>query len=228
MNSFESIAYALLGGVLPALVWLLFWLREDRKHPEPRNLIRRTFFLGMAAVILVLPFQKGVENFFPSLAVLPLFLWALLEEIFKLGAAYFGGIHTVDDNEPIDPLIYMITAALGFVAMENTLFIFSPIVAEDLTQSLITGNLRFIGASILHVVCSGFIGIALGLSFYKSWAERVSKVTLGLGLAILFHLIFNLFIINMDEIGTTIAFSLTWIGGVLLLLAFERLKAIAR
>lgn len=226
MSSLGTLGYALLGGVLPALVWLLFWLREDRRHPEPKGLIARTFFLGMVAVVLVLPFQKWVEVAFPVLAVLPLFLWALLEEIFKLAAGYFGGLHSVEDNEPIDPMIYMITAALGFVALENTLFIFGPLLNNDLTQGIITGNLRFIGASLLHVVCSGIVGAAISLSFYKNRSQRINRVTLGLGAAIVFHLLFNLFIIHLGQTGTTVAFSLVWLGVVALLLMFERIKAI--
>src|SRR3989344_3493073 len=227
MNNLDAIAYALLGGVLPALVWLLFWLREDRKHPEPRNLIRKTFLLGMLGVFLVLPFQKGVEMLFPSLMALSLFLWALLEEIFKFGAGYFGGLHSIEDNEPIDPMIYMITAALGFVAMENTLFIFGPLVNNDAAQSFITGNMRFIGASLLHVVTSGMVGASLSLSFYKNWLQRVTYVSAGLASAILFHLAFNLIIINHGDQGTTLSFIAVWVGAALLLLTFERVKRIA-
>lgn len=215
-----------MGGVLPALVWLLFWLREDEKNPEPRRRIRRTFLFGMLAVLLVLPFQKFVEHLFPTLAVLPLFLWALLEEVFKLGAAYFGGIHTKDDNEPIDPLVYMVTAALGFVALENTLFIWSPIMERDLTQSLITGNMRFVGASLLHVVSSGILGLSIALSFYRSRLGRIRNVSLGLGAAIIFHLLFNILIINGGKFGTTLAFTLVWTGVIGLLWAFERTKAL--
>ena len=58
----ETALYALLGGILPALVWLAFWLREDYKHPEPRGLVFRTFIFGMIAVIIVLPFQKGQKT----------------------------------------------------------------------------------------------------------------------------------------------------------------------
>lgn len=223
----STIAYALLGGLLPALVWLYFWLREDRKSPEPDGMILKTFLLGMLAVVLVLPFQKGVESYFPSLAVLPLLLWALLEEVFKFGAGYFGGLHSVEDNEPLDPLIYMITAALGFVALENALFIFGPLLDDNLTQGIITGNLRFIGASLLHVVSSGFIGVALAFSFYQSRTERIFKVSLGLAAAVLFHLAFNLLIVGLEEFGTTIAFAMVWIGVAILLLAFERIKMIA-
>ena len=62
MINTDIIFYALLGGILPALIWLAFWLREDYKHPEPRGLILRTFLLGMGAVILVLPFQKAIAK----------------------------------------------------------------------------------------------------------------------------------------------------------------------
>jgi RsiW-degrading membrane proteinase PrsW (M82 family) len=228
INNFDTIAYALLGGILPALVWLSFWLREDRRSPEPDGLILRTFLLGMLAVILVLPFQKGVEMVFPELFTLSIFLWALLEEIFKLIAGYFGGLHSVEDNEPIDPLIYMVTAALGFVALENALFIFGPIVTGDAAQSIITGNLRFIGASLLHVVSSGMVGAALSFSFYKKRVVRTFNLCVGLIAGIVFHLIFNLLIINMGDRGTMLAFVMVWIGVAWLLLAFERSKSIAR
>lgn len=227
MTHFDTIAYALLGGILPALVWLLFWLREDRKHPEPKRLIRKTFLLGMLAVVLVLPFQKGIEMIFPELIMISLFFWALLEEVFKLIAGYFGGLHSVEDNEPLDPLVYMITAALGFVALENALFIFGPLIGGDTVQGIITGNLRFIGASLLHVVASGIVGAALSFSFYQSRFRRTMNLAIGLIAAIAFHWIFNLLIINWGDMGTTVAFVMVWLGVGALLLTFEKTKTIA-
>ncbi|OHA89101.1 MAG: hypothetical protein A3C70_02165 [Candidatus Zambryskibacteria bacterium RIFCSPHIGHO2_02_FULL_43_14] len=223
-----QVTYALLGGILPSLVWLAFWLREDYKHPEPRGLILRTFLLGMGAVILVLPFQKIVDSFLPGTTTATIFLWVILEEIFKFGAAYIGGIRSVEDNEPIDPIIYMITAALGFVALENALFIFGPLIGEDITRSVITGNLRFIGASLLHVVSSGFVGVSLAFSFYKPRKTRIISTFIVLILAIIFHTGFNLAIIHWGNIGAIFAFGLVWTGVVALLVLFERAKRIAR
>ncbi|MDO8424195.1 MAG: PrsW family glutamic-type intramembrane protease [bacterium] len=228
MTNPETILWALLGGILPALLWLFFWLREDRKHPEPRGLIGKTFFFGMLAVVFVLPFQKGVEMLFPDAMVMALFLWAVFEELFKLAAGYFGGLHSVEDNEPIDPIIYMITAALGFVALENTLFILGPLLGEDIPGSIITGNLRFIGASLLHVLSSGFVGVSLAFSFYKARRERFLVAFWALCAAIVFHTAFNLLILNWGDFGTMISFVSVWIGIALLLLAFERAKSIAR
>lgn len=222
----DTLIYALLGGILPALVWLLFWLREDSLSPEPNRLLIKTFLLGMLAVVLVLPFQKGVEMWMPGMTVISLFLWALFEEVFKFAAGYFGGLHSVDDNEPIDPMIYMITAALGFVALENTLFILGPLLGDQVLQSVVTGNLRFIGASLLHVVSSGIIGFALSFSFYKARAKRVLAGSIALVMAVLFHLLFNVLIIVKENSGTTLAFLLVWLGVMILLLAFEKAKTI--
>ncbi len=221
----SQIIYAFLGGVLPALIWLFFWLREDGKSPEPDGLILKTFLLGMLAVVLVLPFQKGIELLLPEAVALSVLLWAFFEETFKFAAGYFGGLHSVEDNEPVDPIIYMVTAALGFVALENTLFILGPLLGNEITQSIITGNLRFIGASLLHVVSSGFVGVSLAFSFYRG--SRALRVFLALVFAIIFHTGFNLLIIFYKGPGTAIAFVSVWAAVLYLLWAFERAKAIA-
>lgn len=222
----STIIYALLGGILPALLWLSFWLHEDRSHPEPKGLIGKTFLLGMLAVILVLPFQKWVDALFPDMMLTTIFLWAILEEIFKFAAGYFGGIHSVEDNEPVDPIIYMITAALGFVALENTLFILAPLLGEDVPRSIITGNLRFIGASLLHVLTSGFIGVSLAFSFYKPRGTKIAAVISAIAAAIVLHTVFNMLILKWGDAGTLVSFLSVWVGVVLLLLAFEIAKAL--
>lgn len=226
MINFETILFSLLGGILPALLWLWFWLHEDKKHPEPRGLIAKTFFLGMLSVLLVLPFQKGIEILLPGMILPAILLWAVLEEIFKFGAAYFGGLHTRDDNEPIDAIIYMITAALGFVALENTLFILGPLIGEEITQGIITGNLRFIGASLLHVVASGFVGVALAFAFYKP-GTPVKVGLWALGAAIFFHTLFNMMILKLGAWGTPLAFMSVWLGVIYIIWAFEKAKLIA-
>lgn len=213
--------------MLPALIWLLFWLREDRVHPEPNRLILKTFAFGMIAVIAVLPFQKSVEVLFPNMLFVSILLWAVLEEVFKFVAGYFGGLHSVEDNEPIDPIIYMITAALGFVALENALFILGPLLGQDIPQSIITGNLRFVGASLLHVVSSGLIGVMISFSFYASRAKRLNRAFAGLVGAIVFHSTFNLLILNWGEMGAQTAFAAVWLGVIMLLIAFEKSKTIA-
>lgn len=162
--------------------------------------------------------------FFPSLSFIAIILWAASEEVFKFIAGYFGGLHSVEDNEPIDPMIYMVTAALGFVAMENTFFIFSPIQAHDLSQTILTGNFRFIGASILHVVASGLVGVGLASTFYQTRSEKFKQTLLALTGAVILHSAFNLIIIHLDSWGLPLAFVIIWVAAALLLLTFEKIK----
>ena len=49
---------AFLAGLIPALFWLWFWLREDNCTPEPKSLIASAFIAGMLIVAVVLPLQK--------------------------------------------------------------------------------------------------------------------------------------------------------------------------
>src|SRR3954469_15999840 len=91
---YNPIIYALLGGILPALVWLFFWLREDRINPEPKLRILETFLAGMLAVLLVLPVQEWVNGILPGSGPIAFLLWAVLEETFKFAAAYFAALRT--------------------------------------------------------------------------------------------------------------------------------------
>ncbi len=225
-SDYSPIMYALLGGILPAFVWLLFWLEEDRKNPEPNSKLLETFLAGMLAVVIVLPFQKAVDKIFPGAGPVAFLLWAVLEEAFKFIAAYYAGIRSNDDDEPIDAMIYMITAALGFAALENTLFLVNPLLQSDVMGSLITGNLRFIGSTLLHTVSSGAIGTALALTFYKSRDERVAFGVLAFFLAVFAHTAFNLFILNESGFGTFLTFATVWAGITALIFMFEKVKNI--
>lgn len=222
----DPFIFALLAGILPAFLWLAFWLREDWQHPEPNRLVLKTFLLGMLSVAITIPLQQWVADAFAAAFVIQIVLWALIEESFKFLAAYFGGIHSVADNEPIDPLVYMLTAALGFVAVENTLFILSPLLENDAAQTLVTGNMRFVGASLLHVVSSGILGAFISFSFYRSRRRKWRAAFSGLAWATLFHASFNLLILYKNQAGLTAAFLAVWVGVVALLWTFERIKAL--
>lgn len=230
-----SIIIAAIGGIAPALIWLLFWLRED-EHPEPRKIILVTFLFGMATVPLVLPFQYFVSKYIGGsedlstimasgmlLTWLVIFLWASAEEILKYIASHLIFIQRKEIDEPMDWVIYMISTALGFSAAENALFLISPLLEGDVTRSLATGNLRFIGATLLHVMCSSIIGVFLAFAFYKSkHVKTIYRVT-GILVAIFLHTAFNLFII-VNEQSTMTVFSFVWIATILLILLLEKIK----
>lgn len=222
----SAFVFSFLGGLIPALFWLWFWLREDAAAPEPKTLIASAFFAGMAVVIPVLFLQKfALENF----ADTPLlFIWVVTEEVLKYSAALIVVLWNKAVDEPIDAIIYMITIALGFSALENALFIFTPFMQGNIAESIVTGNFRFLGATLLHTLASGTVGATMALSYYKSKIKRVLWSTIGLCIAIVLHTLFNFFIIEANGETILTVFLFVWMGVIILFLIFEKVKILEK
>ena len=221
-----NFAIAFLAGLIPALFWLWFWLREDKARPEPKLLIASAFIAGMAVVPLVLPLQKYAIDRFQGNNLI--FVWVIIEEVLKYSAALIVVLWHKAVDEPIDTIIYMITIALGFAALENALFIWNPLSNGDYISTFLTGNFRFLGATLLHVLASGTVGAFMAFAFYKRSIVKIAYATLGLFVAIMLHALFNFFI--MDASGETIlgVFMFVWMGVIVLLLVFEKVKLIEK
>lgn len=216
---------AFILGLIPALIWLWFWLKEDI-HPEPAKMITLSFLGGMAAVLFVLPLQKIVYDYIQNQDVLSFAVWATIEEVFKFIFVYFIAIiNKKVADEPVDDIIYLIISALGFVTLENTLFLWPGIANGDFLNTIVYGNSRFIGASLLHIMTSGIVGIMIALAFYKTKKQKIYYTISGLAIAVVLHTAFNLSIMNMPE-KYLLTFGLVWVGIVGLLLMFERVKHI--
>ncbi len=232
VENWQIFPFIFLGGVLPALFWLWFWLHEDQKSPEPRGKIAETFVLGALAVIPAYFIERAVGNTWPLAQnlLLVVFLWSLIEEGLKYLAVYVGALSGRNYDEPVDAMMYMITGALGFAALENMLFMLGAINADGSSSLsfLITGNFRFIGASVVHIVASGLVGGFVGLGFYKSPLARLVYFLLGLSTAVGLHALFNYTIIQSNGSGVLKIFALLWLTALLIILLFERVKATQR
>ncbi len=222
-------AIAFLGGLIPALFWLWFWLRDDNRRPEPYLLIAITFIAGMMVVPVALPLQKFACDLMQAGTCYPagdnlMTLWVIIEEVLKYAAALIVILWHREVDEPIDMVIYMIVIALGFAALENALFIFKPLGEGAAIDAALAGSFRFLGATLLHVLASGTVGMALALAFYRSPLIRLLYATLGLFIAIVLHALFNFFI--LDASGETIlgVFLFVWMGIIMLFLLFEKVK----
>ncbi len=220
--------YGFLGGVLPALVWLYFLLKEDERCPEPRPLIIIAFLAGMLAVAFALPLEH-ISKILLKTDLQVIAAWAMIEEVLKYALASITVLWRRAVDESVDLVIYMITTALGFAALENTLFFLQAYASHGLwgtSGALATTNLRFIGSSLLHIIASATIGFALALGFRTHRAVRTLYAAAGLILAIALHATFNFLIITGDGSHTLFAFFIVWIGVVAFFAAFEILKYI--
>lgn len=220
-----SVFIALLGGILPAVFWLWFWLKEDRLHPEPRALIILAFIAGMLATAIAYPIEKFIAARVTGDMGL-LSLWAVAEETLKYLAIYIVALRTKYFDEPIDAVLYLVTIALGFAALENALFLVNPLADGDAIATILLGNFRFIGATLLHVAASGVIGVALAFTFYAKPLHRHIAGFGGLLLAIVLHTVFNFSIIMSEGEYLYEIFIGLWIVILGILLICEKIKRI--
>ncbi|HRY62229.1 MAG TPA: PrsW family glutamic-type intramembrane protease [Candidatus Paceibacterota bacterium] len=223
--TYDNVFWSLLAGILPALFWLWFWLREDRKNPEPRSLLLKTFLAGTLSVFPAFALQQFFAKGVNSEYLLIFIIWPLTEELVKYFTAYFVALRTKDFDEPIDAIIYLITAALGFAAAENFFFLVKPTFS---IMSLITANMRFIGATLLHLLTSATVGSFIALNFYKDKAHKKISLILGLLTATVLHSLFNAFIIKDNGGNIFAVFSTLWLFTIALLLLCEKIKSLKK
>jgi len=178
-------------GVIPALLWLTFFLLEEkRKKYEPKRTIVYLFIMGIFAALTAFDAQTLIKNGLfapfgiagPSLIGITTF--AFIEEFLKFLFVYIGIRKSKYFDEPIDCMLDMITGAMGFAAFENILFIISS--GDGIAKVAV---FRFIGAILLHAIASGFIG------FY--WSRR--KILVGLMIATSIHSLFNAIVLHSEN-----------------------------
>ena len=217
--------YAVIAGLVPSLIWLIFWTREDHEQPEPKSLLAGCFLAGMLAVLFAIPAERFAAGMISDPSWRYAF-WAAIEEILKFTAVAAVALHARSNDEPIDAMIYCIAVALGFAALENTLFIMQPFSGGDMAAGIITGNMRFIGATLVHTVSSALVGFALGEAYYRSRLTKIVLCVLGLATAVAVHASFNIAITSAGPADTLKAFGWVWGAVVLLIVLFEEVKAV--
>ncbi len=220
MVNYLSIIMSFFFGTIPALIWLFFFLPED-KNPECKKKIIEVFLSGMIfALIAIFPiffikpyiiglmessFLKLISFYFfgCSVVFLTVIITPFFEEIAKYLSVKFSVFKSKELDEPVDFMIYMIVAALGFSAMENILYSFEFYLSSDsfynTTLFVVFYNIiRFIGATFLHALASAILGYFWALSFYHLKHKKKIMV-IGFILAIFLHGLFNWVIIAIEQ-----------------------------
>lgn len=170
------LALPLLLSIGLTFAWLWFFVRRDR-HPEPPRLLARTFGWGMVAWAVSAAFGGSFGAIgVPLLVVL---LAAVVEETSKFLAASTATTEQAFD-EPMDGLVYAVTAALGFAFLENVTYTLGFGAPAATWHAPLT--------TLAHALFSAPQGYALGgrhLRGGRWWRSR------GLLLSIILHFVFN-------------------------------------
>jgi RsiW-degrading membrane proteinase PrsW (M82 family) len=223
----KTLIFAIFSGVVPAIFWLWFWLyNEDREHPEPKALIAISFILGGLIVFIAIWLERYSLNFIKD-NTFQIIVWAAIEEILKLIGIMIIIFGNSNVDEPIDYPMYFIATALGFAAMENVLYLLNPYSVNGTVVGMLTGDLRFLGSTLLHAISSAMIGSALGLSFFLK-QYRLFYLLAGIICAIILHSVFNFFIMKGSGENFLSVFGFLWVVTIINMLIFEKLKRMGR
>lgn len=218
---------------LPPILWLLFYLHEDRR-PEPKLLLILTFIGGMVAAVIAIfveLFLLGDRGIFPEFfgitiethQIVFFLVISLVEEYVKYMPFKFLIARRDEFDEPIDAMIYMMTAAMGFAALENALFAV-PLFRESLFSGLEIVTSRFLGANLLHALSSAIVGYFIAKSFLSPYHHHL--VAVGIVIASILHTIFNYLILISRSLPLAFMylFFLLLVMTIMVLVEFEQLK----
>jgi len=197
-------------GLGPSFIWLLYYLGKD-KHPESKRMILKIFIYGVLSGVLAFLIEVWLSwgvifigEKYIDMAPLIFFIInqfiivALVEELCKFLVVKEKVIRHREFDEPVDAMIYMIVAALGFAALENTLVLFSIGEPFFIRDAALISSFRFLGATFLHALASGVIGYYLAISFCDR-EKRSSLILKGIILGTILHGFFNTSIIMIER-----------------------------
>jgi RsiW-degrading membrane proteinase PrsW (M82 family) len=186
-----SILLSLAGAALPAALIIAYFIRLDRKRPEPVGLIGRSVLYGFAAVVPAALIELALERFVaaPGGVLGTMYsafvVAAFVEETTKLFFVKRYLFRRAEFDEVADGIVYAICVSLGFAFVEN--FIYGYGNAAVLAVRAFT-------AVPGHAVFSGVMGYYIGVS--KLEDERPRAWLRGLAWAIALHGLYDFFLMS--------------------------------
>ena len=223
----NTLSLAILYGMVPAVLWLYYWSRENRERPRHGGILTACFVGGVFMVIAALPVEKWIATLSNDDTVLTI-LWASAEELLKFAAFAFIVLRSRKAiEEPIDYAIYVMVVAFGFAGFENALYFLQPLQAGDTITIFLSGTMRYMGTTLMHAITASLAGIALGLMYYRPRMHKVIAVCIGLFLACAFHSVFNLMIVQNNGENFFQVFGMIWLATIGILILYERLRAMS-
>ena len=171
--------FLLLSAMLPTLALLIFFMYSD-KFVEPKKNVLSTFILGIFiiaplqvfhyATVMILGESIDYNPFFRAF-----FKAAFLEELFKFCVLYFFCTKFTAFNEPMDGIVYGITASLGFAFWENLEYIY---IYDDknIKDALQTSWVRAFTAVPSHAFDGVIMGFFIGKHYFRKNKSNINLV----------------------------------------------------
>jgi RsiW-degrading membrane proteinase PrsW (M82 family) len=177
---------ALLLLLVPALLWLGFFYLQDRHEPEPKHYVLGVFLLGAfvaypvagwISALAPVPAWEGQRLSAANVlaAVLPL---GLAQEAAKYLVVRYSVYVSDEFDEPMDGIIYMTAAGIGFATAENI-----DRVTTVGAMHLGAFAVNAVVTTLAHGSIAGVLGYALGVARFGPAQRRAPLVLAGLLIA---------------------------------------------
>ena len=170
--------FLFLTAILPTLALLLFFMYSD-KFKEPKKTVLSTFILGIFIIAPLQVFHYGTvmiigepieyNAFFKAF-----FASAFLEELFKFCVLFFFCTKFTEFNEPMDGIVYGITASLGFAFWENLQYIYMP--DREISESLQVAWSRTFTAVPGHAFDGVIMGFFIGRHYFRDYKTNTNLI----------------------------------------------------
>lgn len=187
-------AFLITLAIIPGLLICFYIFKMDKFEKEPKIPLFLSFFLGVGLVFPAIWLEEYAHdsglNDFETL--LDTFIYAiigvaLIEEGIKFLGLWAYPYHRPFFNEPMDGIVFSVVISMGFATFENIIY------ADRF--GLETTLVRAFTAVPAHATFGVMMGYFVGRAKFEP-AKSASLLAFGLGMAVLFHAIYDFFLIQ--------------------------------
>jgi protease PrsW len=182
--------------LVPAVLWLGYFYLQDRHEPEPKHYVAGVYLLG---AFVAFPLSRFVGEVLPVAAwsggdlsprtvfaaIIPL---GLAQEFAKYLVVRYSVYLSDEFDEPMDGIIYMTAAGIGFASAENL----HHLARLDGQIFFATFAANTVVSTLAHGSIAGVLGYALGLARFAPASRRGPLVLVGLVVAAVLNGVFGL------------------------------------
>jgi RsiW-degrading membrane proteinase PrsW (M82 family) len=203
MTVLTRIIFIPLLSLLPCVLWLWYFSSRSRYKRPAIRVLALTFAFGALGTVPALALNLLGQSFFLetfgrtqfSHIMVLLFVVGPVEELIKLFMVYVYAYRQPEFDEPLDGVIYSATAALGFAAVENIVYL----AQNDPMLVLLRGPLSNPG----HALFSSLWGLSLSRAKVAPniARERFPIIAGGWMIASFFHSLFDILLVASSRLS---------------------------
>jgi RsiW-degrading membrane proteinase PrsW (M82 family) len=197
---------------VPAFVWLAYFYAKDRHEPEPKHYVFGIFLLGafisgpLAGFIVDQVMRVGeptsLDRYGVDRIVRAILVVGVTQELCKFLAVRYTVYLSAEFDEPMDGIIYMTAAGIGFATYLNIDYF----RALDRHVLLATAAAHAVVTTMAHACFAGVLGYMLGRAKFSGAGPVWRAIILfaGLMIAAILNGLFELFGGGVKSAGMTV------------------------